>query len=163
MIDQFHPAVQAWFAQTFTAPTASQQQGWASIRGGRATLIAAPTGSGKTLAAFLSALNDLVCEAEGAALPDEVRVVYVSPLKALSSDIHKNLAEPRRGIRRVMTEMGLPAMPGDQRGADRRHDPGRACRDASHAAAHPGDDARIAVPAPHRQSAAATCCERPAP
>ena len=109
MMDQFHPAVQAWFAQTFTAPTAAQQQGWASIREGRATLIAAPTGSGKTLAAFLSALNDLACEAEDAPLPDEVRVVYVSPLKALSSDIHKNLAEPRRGIRRVMTEMGLPS------------------------------------------------------
>ncbi len=142
MIDQFHPAVQAWFAQTFTAPTAAQQQGWASIREGRATLIAAPTGSGKTLAAFLSALNDLVREAERAPLPDEVRVVYVSPLKALSSDIHKNLAEPRRGIRRVMTEMGLPSCRVTQRGADRRHDAGRARRDAPHAAAHPGDDAR---------------------
>ncbi len=107
MIDQFHPAVQGWFAQTFTAPTAAQQQGWASIREGRPTLIAAPTGSGKTLAAFLSALNDLVCEADRGPLPDEVRVVYVSPLKALSADIHKNLAEPRRGIRRVMSEMGL--------------------------------------------------------
>ena len=94
MIDQFHPAVQAWFAESFSAPTAAQRQGWASIREGRPTLIAAPTGSGKTLAAFLNALNDLVCEAGGGPLPDEVRVVYVSPLKALSADIHKNLAEP---------------------------------------------------------------------
>jgi ATP-dependent Lhr-like helicase len=107
VIDQFHPALRTWFAQTFSAPTAAQQQGWAAIREGRPTLIAAPTGSGKTLAAFLTALNDLVCESGSGPLPDEVRVVYVSPLKALSADIHKNLAEPRRGIRRVMADMGL--------------------------------------------------------
>ncbi len=63
---------------------------------GRHTLIAAPTGSGKTLAAFLSALDELTREGLTAPLPDEVRVLYVSPLKALSADIHKNLAEPRR-------------------------------------------------------------------
>src|SRR4029453_4931834 len=108
VIDQFHPAVRTWFAQTFSAPTAAQQQGWAAIREGRPTLIAAPTGSGKTLAAFLTALNDLVCEAGAASIPDEVRVVYVSPLKALGAHIHKNLAEPRRGIRRVLSDMGLP-------------------------------------------------------
>jgi len=107
VIDQFHPAVQAWFAGTFTEPTAAQRQGWASIHQGRPTLIAAPTGSGKTLAAFLAALNDLVCEGANGPLADEVRVVYVSPLKALSADIHKNLAEPRRGIRRAMLDMGL--------------------------------------------------------
>src|SRR5207247_3117842 len=71
------------------------------------TLIAAPTGSGKTLAAFLSALNDLFEESLRGPLPDEVRVVYISPLKALSADIHKNLAEPRKGIRRIAEEMGL--------------------------------------------------------
>src|SRR4029078_5695070 len=83
--------------------------GWASIREGRHTLIAAPTGSGKTLAAFLSALDDLLQESLHAPLPDEVRVVYVSPLKALSADIHKNLAEPRRGLERVAKELGIDA------------------------------------------------------
>src|SRR5206468_1992869 len=69
--------------------------------------IAAPTGSGKTLAAFLTALNDLMCEGLGAPLPDEVRVVYVSPLKALSADIYKNLEEPRRAIRGLAAASGL--------------------------------------------------------
>ncbi|HEY6894424.1 MAG TPA: DEAD/DEAH box helicase, partial [Rhodanobacteraceae bacterium] len=95
-LENFHPAVQQWFHETLGDPTPAQRQGWASIAARRNTLIAAPTGSGKTLAAFLSALNDLFVERD---LPDEVRVVYVSPLKALSADIHKNLAEPRKGIR----------------------------------------------------------------
>ncbi len=81
--------------------------GWEAIRSGRHTLIAAPTGSGKTLAAFLISLDELLEEGLGSHLPDEVRVVYVSPLKALSVDIHQNLAEPRRGIRKVLEEMGL--------------------------------------------------------
>jgi len=105
----FHPVVEKWFASTLGEPTAAQLRGWTSIRQHRHTLIAAPTGSGKTLAAFLTALDDLFREALSSALPDEVRVVYVSPLKALSADIHKNLAEPRRGIRRVAEEAGLVA------------------------------------------------------
>ena len=86
-----------------------QRRGWDAIGAGRHTLIAAPTGSGKTLAAFLTAIDDLVKEGGGGALPDEVRVVYVSPLKALSADIHKNLAEPRRGIRDLAAACGLEA------------------------------------------------------
>ncbi|MGH9201042.1 MAG: DEAD/DEAH box helicase, partial [Vicinamibacterales bacterium] len=105
----FHPLVSRWFSDTLGEPTAAQSQGWAAIRERRHTLIAAPTGSGKTLAAFLTAIDDLVCEGLDAPLPDEVRVVYVSPLKALSADIHKNLAEPRRGIRRLAEAMGLQA------------------------------------------------------
>ena len=97
-LSSFHPLVSNWFSETLGTPTAAQVQGWAAIRARRHTLIAAPTGSGKTLAAFLTALDDLVKEGLQAPLPDEVRVVYVSPLKALSADIHKNLAEPRRGI-----------------------------------------------------------------
>ena len=108
-LDLFHPATQRWFSETLGTPTAVQQRGWAAVRGGRHTLIAAPTGSGKTLAAFLGAIDDLLVEGLRAPLPDEVRVVYVSPLKALSADIHKNLAEPRRGIRRIAEEMGLEA------------------------------------------------------
>src|SRR6476620_2890431 len=106
-LSAFHPIVARWFSETLGEPTAAQAQGWAAIRSRRHTLIAAPTGSGKTLAAFLSALDDLVQAGREAPLPDEVRVVYVSPLKALSADIHKNLAEPRRGIRRIAEELGI--------------------------------------------------------
>ena len=108
-LDRFHLATQRWFSETLGTPTAVQQRGWTAVRGARHTLIAAPTGSGKTLAAFLTALDDLLVEGLRAPLPDEVRVVYVSPLKALSADIHKNLAEPRRGIRKIAEEMGLEA------------------------------------------------------
>ena len=108
-LDLFHPAIQRWFAETLGDPTEVQRRGWEAIRRGEHTLIAAPTGSGKTLAAFLIALDDLLQEGLRAGLPDEVRVVYVSPLKALSADIHKNLAEPRAAIRRIASEMGLDA------------------------------------------------------
>ncbi|HJQ37429.1 MAG TPA: DEAD/DEAH box helicase [Thermoanaerobaculia bacterium] len=108
-LSRFHPAVQRWFSDTLGTPTPAQKQGWAAIRERKHTLIAAPTGSGKTLAAFLTALDDLFVEGLQAPLPDEVRVVYVSPLKALSTDIHKNLAEPRKGIRRVAEELGIEA------------------------------------------------------
>src|SRR6059058_526757 len=108
-LDHFHPVISRWFSETLGTPTPAQQQGWAAIREGRHTLIAAPTGSGKTLAAFLTALDDLFVESLTNPLPDEVRVVYISPLKALSADIHKNLAEPRRGIKRIAEEIGLEA------------------------------------------------------
>ena len=106
---RFHPAVRTWFTTTLGEPTSAQLQGWESIGRGQHTLIAAPTGSGKTLAAFLTAIDDLIKEGAERPLPDEVRVLYVSPLKALSSDIHRNLAEPRRGIRQAAEAMGLPA------------------------------------------------------
>jgi ATP-dependent Lhr-like helicase len=106
---RFHPVVARWFTETLGEPTPAQRGGWPAIRDGRHTLIAAPTGSGKTLAAFLSAINELVEDGLDAPLPDEVRVVYVSPLKALSADIHKNLAEPRRGIREIAAQMGVAA------------------------------------------------------
>src|SRR3954469_13185161 len=108
-LSQFHPLVARWFSDTLGQPTAAQAQGWASIRARRHTLIAAPTGSGKTLAAFLTALDELVQDGLAAPLRDEVRVVYVSPLKALSADIHKNLAEPRRGILRLAAADGIEA------------------------------------------------------
>ena len=103
----FHPVISRWFAERVGTPTLVQRRGWESIRAGSDTLIAAPTGSGKTLAAFLIALDDLLREALRQELPDEVRVVYVSPLKALSADIHKNLAEPRREIRRLAESQGI--------------------------------------------------------
>jgi ATP-dependent Lhr-like helicase len=107
VLSGFHPLVRDWFQQTLGHPTTAQVKGWTAIREGRHTLIAAPTGSGKTLAAFLTALDDLVKEGLNGPLPDEVRVIYVSPLKALSADIHKNLAEPRRGIRQLGEASGV--------------------------------------------------------
>src|SRR4051795_10650704 len=108
-LSSFHPVVARWFQQRFGEPTAPQRQGWDAIRAGRDTLISAPTGSGKTLAAFLYSLDQLFREGLEGPLPDEIRVVYVSPLKALSADIHLNLAEPRREIRRLAEECGLEA------------------------------------------------------
>src|ERR671921_1925601 len=108
-LSSFHPLVARWFENRFGEPTAPQRQGWEAIRSGRDTLISAPTGSGKTLAAFLYSLDQLLREGLEGPLPDETRVVYVSPLKALSADIHLNLAEPRREIRRVAEEMGIEA------------------------------------------------------
>ncbi len=88
-----------WFERKFGSPTRPQEQGWPAIQSGAHTLIAAPTGSGKTLAAFLAALDSLFREGLKGTLPDETRVVYVSPLKALSNDIHKNLEEPLAELR----------------------------------------------------------------
>ena len=107
MSSGFHPLVSRWFNEEVGEPTLAQRRGWDAIQAGHHTLIAAPTGSGKTLAAFLTAIDALVCEGMASPLPDEVRVVYVSPLKALSADIHKNLAEPRRALRRRAEEAGL--------------------------------------------------------
>ena len=94
----FHPAVAAWFRGTFAAPSEAQRAAWPAIKAASHTLIAAPTGSGKTLAAFLCAIDELVREAETGSLPDQTRVVYVSPLKALSNDIERNLQAPLRGV-----------------------------------------------------------------
>ncbi|MBP1474854.1 DEAD/DEAH box helicase [Frateuria sp. MAH-13] len=109
-LEHFHPAVARWFQRSFPAPTAAQAGAWPNIHAGRHTLVAAPTGSGKTLTAFLAAIDALVREglAHGGALPDETRVVYVSPLKALSNDIHINLEAPLEGIRAELAAEGLP-------------------------------------------------------
>jgi ATP-dependent Lhr-like helicase len=107
MMTGFHPLVSRWFLEALGEPTSAQRRGWDAIRSGQHTLIAAPTGSGKTLAAFLTSIDDLVREGVESPLPDAVRVVYVSPLKALSADIHKNLAEPRRALRKLAEDTGL--------------------------------------------------------
>ncbi len=101
---KFHPAVARWFEQTFGSPTEPQMRGWPAIQSGRHALISAPTGSGKTLAAFLASLDALFRQAVEDHLPDETQVVYVSPLKALSNDIRKNLQEPLSGIRALLGE-----------------------------------------------------------
>jgi ATP-dependent Lhr-like helicase len=93
-IQEFHPAVRDWFDARFGGATAVQRGAWPAILAGHHALLAAPTGSGKTLAAFLAAIDALVREATAGTLGDEVRVLYVSPLKALSNDIHQNLERP---------------------------------------------------------------------
>ena len=112
-LQNFHPAVAAWFGNTFPAPTSAQAAAWPEIRAGRHTLVAAPTGSGKTLTAFLAAIDQLVQESvsRGGTLPDETRVVYISPLKALSNDIHINLEAPLEGIGVELEKLGLPGAP----------------------------------------------------
>src|SRR5205814_5063602 len=86
-----HPLIQDWFVQKFGTPTEPQEQGWPHILAGRTTLISAPTGSGKTLAAFLACIDRLVRKALAGDLQDRTEVLYVSPLKALGTDIHTNL------------------------------------------------------------------------
>src|SRR3954447_9148614 len=104
----FHPAVAAWFASRFAAPTAAQAQAWPAIQAGKHALIAAPTGSGKTLAAFLAAIDALLRQGLEGRLADETQVVYVSPLKALSNDIQRNLEAPLAEIREALRDRGLP-------------------------------------------------------
>src|SRR5215212_5066921 len=99
---EFHPAVWRWFQEKFGTPTEPQQRGWPAIQSGAHTLIAAPTGTGKTLAAFFASLDQLFRDGLAGKLTDETRIVYVSPLKALSNDIHKNLEEPLAGIRAAL-------------------------------------------------------------
>src|SRR5271170_3264491 len=106
----FHPAVSAWFAASFAAPTPAQARAWPAIQANCHTLIAAPTGSGKTLAAFLAAIDGLVrrgLESADGSLPEATTVLYLSPLRALSNDIQKNLEEPLRGIAAAAKGLGL--------------------------------------------------------
>ncbi len=111
-LDDFHPAVRAWFERRFDAPSRAQELGWPVIGAandapGFDVLLCAPTGSGKTLAAFMWAINGLVLDAARDQLRDEVSVLYVSPLKALANDIRLNLEEPLHGVRDVGVETGL--------------------------------------------------------
>jgi ATP-dependent Lhr-like helicase len=104
----FEPAVADWFAAAFSAATPVQMKAWLAIKARQHALVAAPTGSGKTLAAFLAAIDDLVRQGLRGTLADETQVVYVSPLKALSNDIHRNLEVPLAGISAELRRAGLP-------------------------------------------------------
>ena len=108
MKTSFHPAIAQWFRDHFAKPTEAQAQAWPLIQLGKNVLIAAPTGSGKTLAAFLAAIDGLIRQGLRSPLSDETTVVYVSPLKALSNDIQRNLAVPLSGIRAKLEALGLP-------------------------------------------------------
>ncbi|MGC2130398.1 MAG: DEAD/DEAH box helicase, partial [Candidatus Aquilonibacter sp.] len=108
MIDRFHPLVREWFASRYGEPTEPQVSGWPAIAAGNDVLISAPTGSGKTLAAFSICLDDLVRRAAANELGDHTRVVYVSPLKALTNDVRKNLELPLAELRALAQEQGVP-------------------------------------------------------
>jgi ATP-dependent Lhr-like helicase len=130
----FHPATRAWFEGAFEAPTPAQAQGWPAIAAGRHTLICAPTGSGKTLAAFLWCLDRLMGESPPADPRSRLRVLYVSPLKALVHDVDRNLRAPMAGIRLAAERLGGRATditvgmrtgdtPAEERRAFGRHPP----------------------------------------
>ena len=121
-LEGFHPACRRWFEAQFTAPTPAQADAWAAIRRGSHTLIAAPTGSGKTLAAFYAGLDRLV--SQGDELSSGVQILYVSPLKALNNDIHRNLQIPLAGIAELREdaapEIRIAVRTGDTPAAERR-------------------------------------------
>ncbi|MGC9332530.1 MAG: DEAD/DEAH box helicase, partial [Anaerolineae bacterium] len=110
VLDPFLPAVQTWFREAFGQPTPPQTIGWPAIQRGEHTLILSPTGSGKTLAAFLWGIDQLYREiGQAAERPEEgVRLLYVSPLKALNNDVERNLRVPLAGTHRVAQEMDSP-------------------------------------------------------
>ncbi len=124
-MQSFRPAVARWFNDAFDGATPAQELGWPVIRSGRDALVTAPTGSGKTLAAFLVAIDELVRQAElGAvdgrpALPERVQVVYVSPLKALSNDVERNLTIPLEGIGEAAGEIRVALRTGDTPAGER--------------------------------------------
>src|SRR5437016_11742121 len=101
----FIPPVREWFRAALGEPTPAQRQGWPAIAAGQNTLILAPTGSGKTLAAFLACLDGLWRQGP---LPPGVRILYVSPLKALNNDIYRNLQLPLEGVTAAARDMGQP-------------------------------------------------------
>src|SRR5262245_56865867 len=103
-LTRFHPLIRQWFEQGFAAPTAVQRLGWPAIQNGQDTLIAAPTGSGKTLTAFLASLDHLLRLALAGELGEQTYVVYVSPLRALSNDIQRNLQGPLAAILELARE-----------------------------------------------------------
>ncbi len=110
-LSRFDPLVADWFTSRFGRPTEPQIAGWEAIGLGRDVLVSAPTGSGKTLAAFLICLDSLVREAREGPLADEIRVVYVSPLKALSNDIRRNLDTPLQEIAALAESRGIKLAP----------------------------------------------------
>ena len=103
----FHPLIEEWFLARFGAPTEPQIAGWPLIAKRENVLIAAPTGSGKTLTAFMACIDQLLKRALNNELPDEMSVIYVSPLRALSNDMHRNLSEPLEEIHALAQQKGI--------------------------------------------------------
>ena len=110
-LSPFHPVIADWFHRRFKAPTDVQMLSWPAIRSGKDVLIAAPTGSGKTLAAFLTCIDGLFKQSIEGNLADSTQVLYVSPLKALSNDVQKNLQQPLAEISEAAIEAGYLSQP----------------------------------------------------
>jgi len=110
-LDSFHPLVARWFAGRFGQPTEPQRRAWPEIAARRNTLVAAPTGSGKTLSAFLVCIDALVRRWLAGELDEKTYVVYVSPLKALGNDIHRNLEVPLAELAQLAADEGLGELP----------------------------------------------------
>ena len=106
-MNDFHPLTVSWFEKRFSRATPVQLKAWSQIREGGDVLISAPTGSGKTFAAFLSCLDRLVTRGFHDGLTDQTSVVYVSPLKALSNDIHHNLELPLAELSEMAAAAGM--------------------------------------------------------
>ncbi|MBT3344171.1 MAG: DEAD/DEAH box helicase [Gemmatimonadetes bacterium] len=123
-LNLFLPAVRTWFKKTFDAPSPAQEVAWPVIRQGKSMLLLAPTGSGKTLATFLAVIDDLLRRAQDGALSDTIHVIYVTPLKALGNDIHRNLMEPLKGVRRAsrgrLPELRVAVRSGDTPSSERQ-------------------------------------------
>src|SRR2546421_2150641 len=119
-LEGFHPTIQRWFATRFGEPTEPQRLGWPKIVGGKHTLISAPTGTGKTIAGYLSAIDTLA--RQGADLKDQMQVLYISPLRALSNDVQKNLQGLLAEIRQLdpsIPEIRVSVRTGDTPQTDR--------------------------------------------
>jgi hypothetical protein len=117
---EFHPTIQRWFENRFGEATEPQRLGWPAIRSGKHTLISAPTGTGKTIAGYLSAIDSLA--RQGANLKDETQVLYLSPLRALSNDVQKNLQGPLDELARMdprLPEIRVLVRTGDTPAKDR--------------------------------------------
>src|SRR5215510_13477046 len=110
-LSAFHPIIAEWFRKRFSAPTDVQLRSWPEIRSGKDCLIAAPTGSGKTLAAFLTCIDGLFKQSIAGTLEDCTQVLYVSPLKALSNDVQKNLQQPLAEISEAAIAAGVLTQP----------------------------------------------------
>jgi hypothetical protein len=136
------------FAAALMRPRLRRKQAWPAIRAARHVLIAAPTGSGKTFAAFLTAIDELVRTGLAAGLPDETQVVYVSPLKALSNDIKRNLEAPLAGIREELARARLCRMSRSAPWCAPVIRPERAGEHAPPSAAHHCHDPRVALHPP---------------